>query len=72
MNTQFVHTFVLPRFNDDGRRCRQCATAPEKLAEIGLVDGEVAKQFREWEEGKARKWGSKFPAPRVRGRFYEW
>ena len=65
----FTHSFE--RFNLDGQGCRHwCATALENLAETGFIDVDVGKKFQEFEEDEARKWGTKFPMPRIKGTFH--
>jgi len=66
-----MHHLDRYEFNLDGQGCRHwCATALEKLAEVSFIDVEVGEKFQEFEEEEARKWGTKFPMPRIKGTFH--
>ncbi|KAL5512329.1 hypothetical protein ACEPAG_3321 [Sanghuangporus baumii] len=58
-------------FNDAGQGCRHwCASVLERLAQEELIDPSVPQKFADYEVQENRKFGSKFPMPRIMGTFY--
>ncbi|KAL5522327.1 hypothetical protein ACEPAF_2184 [Sanghuangporus sanghuang] len=58
-------------FSDAGQGCRHwCASVLERLAREELIDRSVPQEFADYEVQENRKFGSRFPMPRIMGTFY--
>ncbi|KAL5480197.1 hypothetical protein ACEPAI_1467 [Sanghuangporus weigelae] len=59
-------------FTDSVQGCRHwCASVLERLAQERLVPVGIPQEFADYEVEEHRRFGSKFPLPRITGTFYQ-